>query len=104
MIGAIALSRSEGHNRGFWMGLPWRRAGLMTEAVEAVTDFWFGELGFDVLRAPKATANEASRRISVKTGMRFSHTGTLRYVSGEHPTEWWEITRAEWLLHRAERR
>lgn len=103
MIGAIALSRGEDDNRGFWLGLPWRGAGLMTEAVEAVTDFWFGELGFHVLRAPKAACNEASKRISIKTGMRFSHAGVKEYVSGLLPSESWEITRDEWLLHVAQR-
>ncbi len=39
----------------------------MTEACEAVTDFWFNTLKFPVLRAPKAAANTASRRISEKS-------------------------------------
>jgi RimJ/RimL family protein N-acetyltransferase len=38
----------------------------MTEACEAVTDFWFNTLQFPVLRAPKAVANIASCRISEK--------------------------------------
>jgi len=104
IIGSIDLHRSDEDNRGFWLGLPWQGEGLMTEAVEAVTDFWFAELGFDVLRSPKAACNEASRRISMKTGMRLSHTGTQAYVSGVLPAEWWEITREMWLQHRADRR
>lgn len=64
LIGCISLLRAENNNRGFWLGLPWRRQGLMTEAVEAVTRYWFDRLGFEVLRAPKAVANTASRRIS----------------------------------------
>ena len=42
----------------------------MTEASDAVTDFWFNTLKFPVLRVPKAIANTASRRISEKQGMR----------------------------------
>jgi RimJ/RimL family protein N-acetyltransferase len=31
--------KGETNNRGFWMGLPWQGQGLMSEAVEAVTDY-----------------------------------------------------------------
>ena len=69
IIGAVALHRNETNNRAFWMGVPWRRRGLMTEAVGAATDFWFSSLGFQELRTPKASSNTASVRISEKTGM-----------------------------------
>lgn len=101
LIGSIALMRKENHNRGFWIGLPWQGQGLMTEAVEAVTDYWFDVLGFSVLRAPKAVVNEASRRISEKTGMRMVATTVSNYVCGQLPTEIWEITAEEWRARRA---
>jgi ribosomal-protein-alanine N-acetyltransferase len=63
LIGSIGLVRGE-DNRGFWLGLPWHGRGLMTEAADAVTDFWFDVLKFPVLRVPKAIANAASRRVS----------------------------------------
>ena len=68
----------------------------MTEACEAVTDFWFNKLKFPVLRVPKAVANTASRRISEKNGMRMIRTEERNYVSGRLPTEIWEITADEW--------
>jgi [ribosomal protein S5]-alanine N-acetyltransferase len=68
----------------------------MTEAVAAVNDYWFDVLGFKVLRAPKAIANIASRRISEKTGMHVIATLERDYVSGRLPTEIWEITAEEW--------
>lgn len=95
-IGAIALSRNGQDNRGFWLGLPWHGQGLMTEAVIAANDYWFDVLGFPVLRAPKAVANAASRRISEKTGMRRIATEEQEYVSGRFPSEIWEITAEEW--------
>jgi ribosomal-protein-alanine N-acetyltransferase len=64
LIGSVSLMKAENNNRGFWLGLQWQRQGLMSEAVEAVTGYWFDELGFSVLRAPKAAVNIASRRIS----------------------------------------
>jgi RimJ/RimL family protein N-acetyltransferase len=100
-IGAISLCAGESNNRGFWLGLPWHRQGLMTEAVIAANDFWFDVLGFPVLRAPKAVANLASRRISEKTGMRMVATEERNYVSGRLPSEIWEITAEEWHKARA---
>ena len=100
-VGVISLMTQADNNRGFWLGSPWRGRGYMTEAADAVTDFWFIELGRDVLRVPKAVANEASRRISERSGMRMVRTEMRGYVSGRQLAEVWEITRAEWLARRA---
>jgi [ribosomal protein S5]-alanine N-acetyltransferase len=99
IIGRIGLYVRE-NNRGFWMGLPWQGRGLMTEAVIAVTDYWFEVLGFPVLRAPKAVENAGSRRISEKMGMRVVETKDSEYVSGSLLTEVWEITADEWRAWR----
>lgn len=96
VIGAISLFRSETDNRGFWLGLPWQRQGLMTEACNAVTDYWFEVLKFPMLRVPKAIANAGSRRISEKQGMRVIASEDRDYVSGRLPSEIWEITAEEW--------
>jgi [ribosomal protein S5]-alanine N-acetyltransferase len=100
VIGSISLKNKENQNRGFWLGLPWQGQGLMTEACEAVTDYWFDVLKFPVLRAPKAVANTASRRISEKTGMRIVATEEHEYVSGLLVQEIWEITAEEWRARR----
>ena len=96
LIGKISLQKNEWDNRGYWLGLPWQRQGLMTEAVAAVNDYWFDVLGYEVLRAPKAIANIASRRISEKTGMRVIATLERDYVCGRLDAEIWEITAEEW--------
>ena len=96
LIGCISLLKTENGNRGFWLGLPWQRQGLMSEAVEVATGYWFNQLGFPVLRAPKAVANVASRRISEKSGMRVVAIEDRDYVGGRFPTEVWEITAGEW--------
>lgn len=103
LVGRICLARGE-NNRGFWLGLPWQGQGLMTEAVIAVTDYWFDVLGFPVLRVPKAVANAASRRISEKMGMRVVAHKESEYVCGMLPTEVWEISAEEWSLWRETRR
>jgi ribosomal-protein-alanine N-acetyltransferase len=96
LIGAISLFRSDTDNRGFWLGLPWHRQGLMSEACDAVTDYWFEVLKFARMRVPKAIANAGSRRISEKQGMRVIATEDRDYVSGRLPSEIWEITADEW--------
>jgi RimJ/RimL family protein N-acetyltransferase len=96
LIGCISLMQGEHENRGFWLALPWHGQGLMTEASEAVTDFWFNTLKFPMLRVPKAAANTASRRISEKQGMRVVGLVERDYVCGRLPAEIWEITAEEW--------
>ena len=99
IIGRIGLYLGE-NNRGFWMGLPWQGQGLMTEAVIAVTDYWFEVLEFPVLRVPKAVENVGSRRISERTRMRVVEVKESEYVSGRLATEVWEVTAEEWRAWR----
>lgn len=104
IIGAISLARGENDNRGFWLAPPWHNLGLMTEAAIATNDFWFDTLGFTRLRVPKAVANNASRRISEKTGMRIVATEDRDFVCGRLPSEIWELTADEWHAFRAHQR
>lgn len=104
VIGRVSLMRSADNNRGFWIGLPWQGQGLMTEAAEAVTGYWFETMKFPVLRVPKAVPNIASRRISEKQGMRIVALEERDYVSGRFPTEIWEITAEEWRARRSKPR
>ena len=102
LMGVISLMDDEpGNNRGFWLDPSRQGQGYMTEASAAVTAYWFAVLGKPVLRAPKAVANTASRRISERSGMRRLGVEERGYVSGRHPTEIWEITREEWLARQA---
>jgi RimJ/RimL family protein N-acetyltransferase len=96
VIGMIGLLKGTAINRGFRIGSQWQRKGLMSEAVDRVTRYWFQVLGFPVLRAPKAIANHASRRISEKSGMRLVAVEESEYVSGRLPSQVWEITAEEW--------
>lgn len=104
MIGFISLMKNENENRGFWIGLPWQGRGLMSEACDAVTEYWFEALKFPVLRAPKAIVNAASRRISEKQGMRVIATEEREYVCGRLASEVWEITAEEWRARKKTQR
>lgn len=100
VIGSISLTLGESDHRGFWLALPYHGLGLMSEACVPVTDFWFETLGQPVLRVPKARANEASRRISQKQGMRIVWSGEKDYIGGRMPADLWEITAEEWRRFR----
>lgn len=102
IIGSIGLLTGD-TNRGFWLAPEWQRQGLMTEASNAVTDFWFDVLKFPVLRVPKAVGNEGSRRISEKQRMRVVKIEERDFVSGRLPAEVWEITAEEWHLTKQRR-
>ena len=104
LIGLISLMARDDDNRGFWLDPAWQRRGFMTEAADAVTDYWFDVLKRPILRVPKAIGNVASRRISEKQGMRLVGTEERAYVSGRLLAERWEITAEEWRAHRAQRR
>ncbi len=100
LIGLISLKKGEQENRGFWLGLPWRGNGLMTEAVIAANDYWFEVLGFNVMRVLKAVANVESIRISEKTGMRKVSSEERDFVGGRFLAETWEMTAEEWRAAR----
>lgn len=104
LIGAINLRVGQDENGGFWLALPCHGQGLMSEACGAVTDFWFETLKFPVLRSPRAIANQASRRIAEKQGMRVVATQERDYVSGRLPSEIWEITAEEWRARKQKSR
>jgi [ribosomal protein S5]-alanine N-acetyltransferase len=100
VIGCIGVKKHETDNRGFWLALEWHGRGLMTEAADVITDYWFDVLNMPVLRVPKAIANIHSRRISEKQGMRVIASEERDYVSGRLPAEIWEVTADEWHTRR----
>ncbi len=97
LIGLIELRDEENDNRGFWLVPEWQQRGFMSEACNAVNDYWFRTLGREVLRVPKAAVNTGSVMISRKSGMRLIKTGKKEYVAGVLDYELWELTREEWL-------
>ena len=101
IIGVIELTTDPDNNRGFWLAPAWQGQGLATEACDVVTGYWFEVLEFPVLRAWKAVANEASRRLSQRQGMRLIGVSDRDYVSGRLTAELWEITAEEWHARRA---
>lgn len=96
LIGVISLMLGDEENRGFWLDPDHWGMGLIREASDAATDYWFDILGQPLLRVPKAIDNAASRAISTGSGMRVIWRGQKDYVEGSLPTELWEISAEEW--------
>ncbi|MBC8950169.1 GNAT family N-acetyltransferase [Xenorhabdus sp. TS4] len=96
LIGMIGLHDRQDNNRGFWLSLEHQGQGLMREACEKVTDYWFHVLGKSVLRTQKASINYGSKKISIAQGERLIKVEEKEYVSGKYDCEFWEITREEW--------
>lgn len=101
LIGVISLMRGAEENRGFWLDPDHWGQGLIREASDTVTDYWFDILGEPVLRVPKAIDNAASRAISAGSGMRVIWRGEKHYVEGPLPSELWEISAEEWRARRS---
>ncbi|WNC11516.1 GNAT family N-acetyltransferase [Pseudomonas coleopterorum] len=97
IIGVISLMDEYNDNRSFWIAEPWQNKGLVSEACQAVNRFWFQALGKPVLRVAKAAANEPSRRISMREGMRVVLKRQQSFVGGTMEEEIWQLTRDEWL-------
>ena len=77
-IGNISVVRcddkSERVDLGYCMGCAYWNRGLMTEAVKAVTDFLFSEVGVNRIEISHAVKNLASGRVAEKCGFRFEGT------------------------------
>ncbi len=82
-IGSISLMNISNRNMyceaGYCMGKNWWGKGLMTEAMKAVLDFAFEDVGFHKVKARYVAENVSSGRVMEKCGM--TYEGTQR---GEH--------------------
>ena len=72
----------------------------MTEAVEALQDFVFFELGVEKIVVTNAKFNAASRRIKEKTGAAYVGTAHSPHHGGGTESDLWEVTREAWAAVR----
>lgn len=89
-------------NRGFWIGEPYWNKGYITEAVIAVNDFVFFEMGIEKMILDNFKDNLASRRIKEKTGATFLKTTTRPHRGGTVEIDLWELTAENWKAFREE--
>jgi ribosomal-protein-alanine N-acetyltransferase len=69
-LGAVRRGVSDSCVLGYWLGAPYARQGLMTEAVHCALDFAFDRLGLHRVEAACLSANVASRGLLLKCGFR----------------------------------
>jgi phosphoribosyl-AMP cyclohydrolase/RimJ/RimL family protein N-acetyltransferase len=74
VVGRIDIRRTENHpaegNLGYWLSDAAAGKGYMSEAVAAVLEFGFAELGLGRVELRAHVANTGSQRVAEKAGMR----------------------------------
>jgi RimJ/RimL family protein N-acetyltransferase len=104
LIGACGIDvREDGAELGYWLGVPFWGCGYATEAVRAVIDYAFGELGHEVLHSGARVSNPASRRVLEKCG--FQWTGVrlcrIRAINSAAPIDRFRLDRRLWASLKA---
>lgn len=105
LAGAVGLVLERAHRRaemGWWIGVPYWRRGLATEAARAALDWGFESLGLHKVLARHVPENPASERVMEKLGM------TREGVQRQHVLKngrfrdlvAWAILRPEWEARR----
>ncbi len=75
LLGGITLSNlrrgvAQSATLGYWIGLPHGNQGYMTESLAALLEFAFSRIGLHRVEAACLPANEASRRLLLRSGFR----------------------------------
>jgi RimJ/RimL family protein N-acetyltransferase len=103
-IGACGVEAREGGAEiGYWLGRHYWGRGYATEAVRAVIDHAFGDLGHDVLQAGARVSNPASRRVLEKCGFQWTGVGLyrIRAINSSAPLDRFRLDRRLWASLKA---
>jgi ribosomal-protein-alanine N-acetyltransferase len=81
LLGGVSMSNirrgvAQSASLGYWIGQPHARRGYMTEALLAVLEFGFDQLGLHRIEAACLPGNTASRRLLARVG--FTEEGYAR--------------------------
>lgn len=100
-VGACGLESHEtgrGLELGYWIGEPYWRQGLATEAAHALVDLAFRKTDVNALHAACRVINPASRRVIHKCGFQYAGQGMLTsIVAGKVPVERYRLDRRTWV-------
>lgn len=82
VVGACGIAHIDGAPEiGYWLGIEHWGKGYATEAVHALVDYAFTDLGYDALHAGARVTNPASRRVLEKCGFQWTGVGLYRIHS-----------------------
>jgi len=75
LLGGITLSNlrrgvAQSATLGYWIGVPHCNQGYMTDSLAAILEFAFSRIGLHRIEAACLPANEASRRLLLRSGFR----------------------------------
>jgi len=90
---------------GYWLGRPYHRQGLMSEALAAILKFAFSKLKLRRLNVTAFAENRASNALIKKIG--FTHEGFARKSARDRATDTihdehcYGLLKTDWLKHRA---
>jgi len=98
-VGCASLeSKDHGLELGYWIGEPYWRRGLATEAAHALVDLAFRKTDVNALHAACRVINPASRRVIHKCGFQYAGQGMLNsIVAGKVPVERYRLDRRTWV-------
>lgn len=95
---------------GYWLGAPYWGKGYATEALHAVVDYAFTDLGHEALQAGARVTNPASRRVLEKCGFQWTGVELHRFLAlgSSTPVDRFKLERGVWSSikswHNASRR
>jgi RimJ/RimL family protein N-acetyltransferase len=104
LIGVCGVElREDAAEIGYWIGVPHWNGGYATEAVRALIDHAFGELGHEALQARARVTNPASRRVLEKCGFQWTGVGLyrIRAIKSSAPLDRFRLDRGLWASLKA---
>ena len=99
VIGACGVTALEPTPElGYWLGVPYWGKGYATEALHAVIDYTFTDLGHAALQAGARVTNPASRRVLEKCGFQWTGVGLcrIRALGSSVPVDRFRLERGIW--------
>jgi RimJ/RimL family protein N-acetyltransferase len=100
VIGACGVtSLDDQAELGYWLGVPYWGKGYATEALHALIDYAFTDLGHEALNAGARVTNPASRRVLEKCGFQWTGVGLyrIRAINSSAPIDRFRLERGIWL-------
>jgi len=108
VIGGCGIARfgEEPPEIGYWLGVSFWGQGYATEAVRAVIDHAFVDLGYDAVAGGARVSNPASRRVLEKCGFQWTGVGLyrIRALASSAPVDRFHIDRRRWAITREDGR